>query len=53
MCRIDKLMWVFCKNRCVKLKKKVAFFLCKIEGEFASTDVVALILGICTIYMST
>ena len=40
MCRINKLIWVFYKNRCVKLKKKL--FLCKINEKFAMIDTVAL-----------
>ena len=40
MFRINKLMWMFCKNECVKLKKYV--FQCKIEGKFASPYVNAL-----------
>ena len=37
--RIDKLMWVFCKNLC-KIEK-VGFF-CKIDRNFALTAAVAL-----------
>ena len=40
MCRIDKLMWVFCKSGCVKQKKQV--FSCKIDRKFKRTDVDAL-----------
>ena len=40
MYRINKLMWVFYKNKCVKQKKYV--FQCKIEGKFASPYVNAL-----------
>ena len=40
MCIIDKLMWMFCKNGCVKSKKVVFFY--KIEGKFGSTNAIAL-----------
>ena len=43
MCRIDKLMWVFCKNGYVKYKKHV--FSCKMERNYASTNANALISG--------
>ena len=40
MFKIDKLMWVFCKNECVKQKKQV---LDVQNGKFfASTDAIAL-----------
>ena len=35
-CKIDKLMWMFCKSDGVKQKKQVFFFffVCKIDGNF-------------------
>ena len=37
---MDKLMWVFYKNECVKQKK--VDFSCKIDRKFAQIDIVAL-----------
>ena len=27
-CRIDKLMWIFCKNECIKYKKNMFMYVC-------------------------
>ena len=40
MYRIDRLMWVFCKNECVKKKKKI--FSIKQKETFTFTDTGAL-----------
>ena len=39
-CKIDKLMWVFCKNDVVKQKKQVLSV--KQTESYARTDVIAL-----------
>ena len=39
MCRIDKLMSVFCKSKCVTYKRYV--FSCKIDKKFVRINVIA------------